>query len=165
MIDISALELGTWISYESVEKIVSVNRLNILGLISAIAGFIDSLYLGWLKITGNIAACSQIGDCDAVNNSPYAMIGDVPIAFIGALGYALIILVFYIEMRRPAWAESLNLALFGVTLAGTIYSAYLTYLEVAVIRAICPFCVLSAILMTFLFVLSIFRMRENFVSE
>jgi uncharacterized membrane protein len=68
-------------------------------------------------------------------------------------------------MRRPVWAENVNLALFGVTLIGMIYSAYLTYLEVAVIHAICPFCVLSAVLMSFLFVLSALRIREIFVSE
>ena len=150
---------------EGIEKRVIVSRMNLLGLISAAAGFIDSFYLGWLKITGNTAACSQIGDCDAVNSSPYAMIGDVPIAFIGALGYALILLMIVVGMRCPAWTDNLNLALFGVTLTGMIYSAYLTYLEVAVIHAICPFCILSAALMSFLFVLSILRMRENFVIE
>lgn len=147
------------------EKRVTADRVNLLGLISAIAGFIDSFYLGWLKITGNTAACSQFGDCDAVNSSPYAMIGGIPIAFIGALGYALIVLMIVIGMRRPVWAENVNLALFGVTLIGMIYSAYLTYLEVAVIHAICPFCVLSAVLMSFLFVLSALRIREIFVSE
>lgn len=144
---------------------MTVNRINVLGLISAIVGFVDSLYLGWLKITGNTAACSQIGDCDAVNSSPYAMIGDVPIAFIGALGYALIIVMIYVDIRRPSWAENVSLVLFGVTLVGLIYSAYLTYLEVAIIHAICPFCVLSAVLMSFLFVLSFLRMRRYFVSE
>lgn len=147
------------------ENLVFNNRLRLLGLITGIVGFVDSVYLGWLKVTGNTAACSQIGDCDAVNSSPYAMIGNIPIAFLGVLGYIIIVVILLLEIRRPTWAEHLSLIFFGVTLVGTIYSTYLTYLEVAVIRAICPFCVLSAVLMYLLFVLSILRMRAIVMSE
>lgn len=134
-----------------------------LGVILAVAGLIDSLYLGWLKVTGNTAACAGIGDCDAVNSSRFATIGDVPIAFIGAFAYLVIIILFALETRRPEWTETITYMLFAVTLVGTIYSAYLTYLEVAVIGAICPFCVVSAILISVLFVMSISRLRKTFV--
>ncbi|NIS82142.1 MAG: vitamin K epoxide reductase [Anaerolineales bacterium] len=120
----------------------------------------DSLYLSWLKVTGNTAACSGIGDCETVANSRYSEIGGIPIALIGVLGYLLIIALVFLEMRRPQWTENLTMALFGVTLIGTLYSAYLTYLELAVLRAICPFCIVSAIVMVLLFILSIFRLRE-----
>ncbi len=55
--------------------------------------------------------------------------------------------------------------MFGMATAGTLYSAYLTYLEVAVLEAICPYCVLSAVVMTGLWILSIVRLRRGFLAE
>ena len=42
------------------------------GVILAILGAVDSAYLLWLKLTGQIAACQNIGDCEALNSSLYA---------------------------------------------------------------------------------------------
>jgi uncharacterized membrane protein len=44
---------------------------------------------------------------------------------------------------------------------GVIYSAYLTYIEIAVLRTICPFCVVSAIIMILIFALSIVRLARS----
>ncbi len=49
---------------------------------------------------------------------------------------------------------------FGVSLIGTLYSAYLSYLEVAVLKAICPYCVASAIAVTAVLVLCVLRLRS-----
>jgi uncharacterized membrane protein len=45
------------------------------------------------------------------------------------------------------------MAALGELLAGTLYALYLTWLEVAVIRAICQWCVASAILSVVLLVI------------
>jgi uncharacterized membrane protein len=131
----------------------------------AVAGLLDSLYLGWIKLSGETAACSGIGDCEAVNTSRYSEIGGVPIALLGALAYAFILFFLYTEGRAPKLSDSSRLAIFGFTLVGTLYSAYLTYIEVAVLYAICPFCVVSAIIMTVLFVMSVIRLRLNDMLE
>jgi uncharacterized membrane protein len=144
---------------------MSGTRVRITLIVLAVAGLIDSLYLSWLKVTGNTAACSGIGDCETVANSRFSEIGGFPISILGVLGYLLIIVLLLLELRRPKWGEPLTMAVFGITLVGTLYSAYLTYLEVAVLQAICPFCVVSAIVMTLLFVLSIFRLRKIDVVE
>jgi uncharacterized membrane protein len=136
-------------------------RLRWFAVVLAAAGFVDSLYLTWLKVTGSTAACSNIGDCDTVNNSVYAEIYGIPIALIGALGYLLVMGLLLLEVRFDARRENIHVALFGLTLVGTIYSAYLTYLEVAVLRAVCPFCVVSAILMTILFGIAILRLFDE----
>ena len=60
------------------------------------------------------------------------------------------------------WAYS-RLAVFGLALTGTLYSAYLTSLELAVIHAICPYCVISALLVTLLLVLALIRLRQPVV--
>ena len=125
----------------------------------ALIGLIDSIYLSYIKIANQTASCSLIGDCEAVNNSRYAVIGGVPIALLGAAGYLVILVLLYLDRPAAAGSDVIRFALFGVTLAGTLYSIYLTYLEVFVLEAICPFCVVSALVMGGLFVLSLVRLR------
>lgn len=119
----------------------------------SVLGLLDSIYLSWLKLTNNTAMCANIGDCDAVNSSVYAEIYGIPIAILGALAYLMIIGVVLFGER--IFGESDGLILFGLSLVGFLYSAYLTYIEVAVIHAICPYCVVSALLISTIFVLSI----------
>jgi uncharacterized membrane protein len=80
------------------------------------------------------------------------------VAAIGALGYALILFLEWRLRGADAGESSLRYASFGLTIVGVLFSAYLTYLEIAVIRAICPFCVLSAIVMLLLFAYNLTRL-------
>ena len=125
----------------------------------AIAGLLDSVYLSYIKLANQTASCDLFGDCEKVNNSRYAVIGGVPIAVLGAAGYLLILVLLYLDRPSAGGPESVRFAFFGLTLAGTLYSIYLTYLELFVLEAICPFCALSAVVMVGLFVLSLVRLR------
>ena len=136
----------------------TVNWWLSLGL--TLLGLGVSAYLTWVKLTGNTASCGTVGDCESVNNSRYAAIGAVPIALLGALSYLVLLALLLIEHRRPPAAETARLMVFGVSLIGTLYSAYLTYLEVAVLRAICPYCVASAIAVTAVLILCVLRLRS-----
>ncbi|MEE9507803.1 MAG: vitamin K epoxide reductase family protein, partial [Anaerolineales bacterium] len=60
-------------------------------------------------------------------------------------------------------STSLRMGVFGLSLTGTLYSVYLTYLEIAVLRAICPFCVVSAISIFVLLIVGVIRLKENFI--
>ncbi|HLE15093.1 MAG TPA: vitamin K epoxide reductase family protein [Anaerolineales bacterium] len=134
------------------------NKLRITCEILAIAGLIDSAYLTWIKLTGQYAICGPVGDCESVNSSPYAEIAGIPIALLGAGAYFLIIVLLVLEPRAEIWAEYGPLVVFGVSLVGVLYSAYLTYLEIAVIRAFCPYCVVSAIVLLLLLIISSVRL-------
>ncbi len=50
---------------------------------------------------------------------------------------------------------------FGLTLFGFLFTLYLIYVEVALIKALCPFCLTSQITMTILFILSIIRLARQ----
>jgi len=126
----------------------------------ALVGAADSAYLAFLKFTGTVAACSDIGDCEAVNNSKYAEIGGIPLALLGLLGYFAILAFLILETRFPSWKDGLHLGIFGFTLTGAIYSIYLTYIEIFVLQAICPYCVVSAVVMLLLFAISIIRLSR-----
>ncbi|HAD05758.1 MAG TPA: hypothetical protein DCE76_01205, partial [Anaerolineaceae bacterium] len=70
------------------------------------------------------------------------------------------LLLLWAEQRHSLIQQYADFLLFGVTLIGIIYSAYLTYLEIAVIKAICPFCVVSAVAMLILFIYSVKRLID-----
>jgi uncharacterized membrane protein len=131
-------------------------KLRWAALVMAALGLLDSVYLAWAKLTPGSVVCSDSGACDAVQNSPYSEIGGIPIALIGAGSYALIMLLLVFE--RKFEGDLPLLAVFGLGLVGVIYSGYLTYLELAVIHAICPYCVASAILISGVFLVSIARL-------
>jgi len=50
------------------------------------------------------------------------------------------------------------LIVFGLAVTGFAFTLYLVYLEIFVIKALCPFCIASQITMTILFVLTIVRL-------
>jgi uncharacterized membrane protein len=131
-----------------------------LSLLLAAAGLIDAGYLTWIKLTGTAVACSNVGNCELVNNSRFSTVQGIPIALFGAGAYLVILILLGWEQRKPSSGESVRTAVFGLTLVGTLYSAYLTYLELAVLRAICPYCLASAAMMTMLFILSIARLHQ-----
>lgn len=145
----------------SVEK-PPADRLRWISGILALLGLADAGYLSWIKLANTVAAaCSGIGDCASVNSSRYAEMRGIPVALFGAAAYLAILLLLLLEGRWHHNFYLFRLGVFGVTLVGTLYSAYLTYVEVAILRAICPYCVVSALLMTALFVLSIIRLRAE----
>jgi uncharacterized membrane protein len=67
------------------------------------------------------------------------------------------------EDRGKFWTEYSPILMFGLTLSAVIYSIYLTYLEIAVLRAVCPYCVLSAAILVVLLVLSSLRLWRGSV--
>lgn len=128
---------------------------------AALIGLVDSLYLTWYKLGGTVPLCEGFGDCDAVNNSRFAEIGGIPIALLGAGAYLVILGLHGAEWKNVLDSETANLGVFGLGLAGTLYSAYLTYIELFVLRAVCPFCVLSAVAITVIFGASIARLLNG----
>jgi uncharacterized membrane protein len=134
--------------------------------VTTVIGLLDSLYLIWIKIANDKAYCLPgIGDCWTVNTSIYSQIAGIPVAVFGTVGYLFILLVFLSADRTP-WLRNNSLyLLFGFTLVGILYSAYLTYIELFVIYAVCPFCVISASAMCILFGLTVFRLaKSQFIS-
>lgn len=126
-------------------------------LILSIIGFLLSVYLTYLHYSeGQTAFCSQGSDCDVVRQSSYSSLLGIPVALFGAVGYALIFWFTYVSMsKRLRW-----LLLYTISLAGFVFSLYLTYLELFVIKAICPYCVVSALIMTAIFILVALRKDE-----
>lgn len=131
-------------------------KITLISLILSVIGLLDSIYLLIIKITYNPLLCIQgLGDCWAVNTSRYSEIFGIPISLWGIIGYMLISLLLLIIRYNTALVQIARYGLFGLTLFGFLFSAYLTYVEFLILKAWCPFCILSAIIMTIIFIVSI----------
>jgi len=136
-------------------------KLYWLSIVTAILGAADSLYLLIYKLTSNNLMCLGSGGCSTINSSRYSEIYGIPVSLLGLLAYLAIVVVHTLEPRIKVAEEHGPLLVFGISLVGVLYSAYLTYLELYVIHAVCPFCVVSAILITIIFVLAIIRLVKQ----
>jgi uncharacterized membrane protein len=121
----------------------------------AVAGLIVAGYLSTVELTGAVAVCGPVGDCNAVHASSYARLFGVPVGLLGVVGY-LAILGSWIVARSPdaATTTTARIGILAVALVGSAFSAYLTFLEPFVLGATCAWCLLSAGLMGMILVLA-----------
>lgn len=122
----------------------------------ALLGLFVSLYLSMFKWGMMGAIQCSIGGCQTVQNSPWSMFLGQPVAVWG-LGAYLTLLALALAGLQPRFVNErwVALAIFGISAVGVLFSAWLTYLEAAVIHAWCQWCVISAILITLIFFLSV----------
>ncbi len=109
-------------------------------------------YLSYVELTQTDAVCGPVGDCNTVQQSPYArLFGVLPIGILGVTGYAFIAFAWIMERFGTGTVKELaSLGLWGLAIFGTLFSIYLTFLEPFVIGATCMWCITSAIIMTIL---------------
>ena len=127
-------------------------------LVLAALGMLVSIYMTVYKLTENPNMCLGNGGCSVVNSSKYAEVYGIPVAVVGIGGYLAILLLLLLEPRVPFLASNGPMIVFGLALIGFLFTVYLIYVELALIHALCPFCVTSQITMTILFVLSVIRL-------
>ncbi|MHB1414302.1 MAG: vitamin K epoxide reductase family protein [Chloroflexota bacterium] len=128
----------------------------------ALVGLAASGYLSYSTATSGALVCGGIGNCDAVQASAYARLMGVPVAYLG-FGSYLAVGLGLAGMATPQ-RDVRYLALLGVlvvSLAGALFSAFLTYTEFFVLQAVCPWCVLSAATMIALAGLAFVQVRRE----
>jgi uncharacterized membrane protein len=132
---------------------ISARNLRIVLIVLAVLGVGWAGYLTYVHYSGEAPVCSLKGDpCAQVQKSVYSELAGVPVALIGLIGYVLIL--GSLLVREDERTRFITAAL---TLGGFGFSVYLTYREVFTLHKICEDCVASAILMTVLMCLSIWR--------
>jgi uncharacterized membrane protein len=105
---------------------------------SLVAGLGIALYLSLTRLAGGLPACGPVAGCETVALSEYSEIGGIPVAFLGA-AFSAVLLVATLGWFR--WHETRLLwAAYGLDMLGVIFVAYLTYLELFVIHAVCVWC-------------------------
>jgi uncharacterized membrane protein len=133
-------------------------RLSQLAIILTIIGLLVSIYMTIYKITSNDNMCIGSGDCKTVNASRYAEVYGIPVAVLGVVGYSAILAVLLLERKPGIFQQNGSLLFFGLSLTGFLFSLYLIFVEVALIKAYCPFCITSQTVMTIIFIISVIRL-------
>ncbi len=117
------------------------------------------LYLYKIGVVGTMA-CGA-GSCELVQTSQWSRFLGVEVSLIGLLGYLGIFGVSLAGLQpgqqERRWPDRALVFLSG---GGFLFSAYLTYVELFVLDAICRWCVVSAVIITLLFVASILAWRR-----
>ena len=138
-----------------------VDGLRLTSVIFAVLGTLDAGYLTYIKLAHVEALCRGVGNCESVNSSVYSEVYGIPIAIFGLLAYLALLALLLLETRLPILQDYGPLAVFGLALTGTLYSAYLTYVELFLIHAVCPYCVASALLITGLLLIAVVRLARG----
>jgi uncharacterized membrane protein len=126
----------------------------------SLVGILIALYLTLYKvgIVGNLSC--TIGSCETVNTSRWATFLGIPVAAWGLAAYvALFALSLAGTSDRYVGSASISWLLVGMAGWSVLFSAWLTYLELFVIHAICIWCVTSAGVLVAIFAVSLLDLR------
>ena len=128
----------------------------IVALISLI-GLADAIYLTVEHITGASLRCTIISGCSEVLSSPYAQVGPLPLAAVGAAAYFIVFSLAILAAFGYPMVKLLLKILLGLMFLTTLW---LLYLQAFVIHHFCQYCLLSAavtVVLTLIVFLSNFR--------
>jgi uncharacterized membrane protein len=125
-------------------------------LVLAVVGLGVASYLTYVHYAGIKPACTAGESCTKVQTSQWSKLAGVPVALIGLLGYIAIVSSLLVPQN-----ESTRLATMAFTVVGFGFSAYLTYRELFSIHAVCEWCASSAVIMTILACLSVWRFLQG----
>jgi uncharacterized membrane protein len=125
-------------------------------LVLALLGIAIAGYLTWVHYADLEPVCvGGGGGCERVQASRWAELAGIPVAVLGLGGYIAILATLALP-EEPG-----SLAAAFLSLVGFGFSAWLTYVEIVKIDAICQWCVASAIVMTALALVSVARLLRG----
>lgn len=141
------------LSVQSIEPKKKPRRWVLIAMaVVAFVGLMDASYLTAKHFLGDVPSCSVLRGCEQVTTSEYATIGPIPVALLGAIFYftmlALVLAQILVSHRLLTWSVKL------LGISGFLVSVVLVVIMVFVIRALCIYCLGSALSSTLLFVFS-----------
>jgi uncharacterized membrane protein len=119
----------------------------------ALVGVALASYLLYVRWAGASLACTT-GGCETVQASSYSKLLGVPVALLGLGAY---VTIFATALVRH---ELARVAATSVALAGVGFAAYLLYVQLAVIDAVCEWCLASDAVVVVLAVLTLLRLHS-----
>lgn len=131
---------------------MSTRTLRSTLIVLAVVGLCVASYLTYVHYAGIKPACTAGESCTKVQTSVYSELAGVPVALMGLLGYIAILASLLVSV-----SESSRLATMALTFVGFAFSAYLTYRELFSIHAVCEWCASSAVILTVMMLLSLWR--------
>ncbi len=131
----------------------------------AVGGIIVAFFLLLYHEGKIISLCSPGGwdDCGEVSGptARYASFGGIPVALMGLIGYITIFMMIWLTEWIALIKDYLAEILISLTGIAFLFSLGLTLLELFVIHHICRYCVISAVIVTIMFMLSVAALRSG----
>ena len=151
---LNALVVALLVAFDRAAPVLPAGASILVPILSVI-GLGVAIYLTFIETTNAKAVCGPVGDCNAVQASPFAkLFGVVPVGLLGAVGYIGILIAWFLD-RTGRGGRLAAVAIFGMALFGVLFSIYLTYIELFVIHAVCIWCLTSAVIMALVLTLSV----------
>ncbi len=147
----------------------AIRSLPGLSLILSLVGLAVAVYLTFVHYQEDALVCTT-GGCETVQQSQYATIGPIPIAILGVGFFAALVALSAIRAFKLniLSSETATLVAWGLTLTGVLYYAYLVYIELFVLDAICQWCMSTTIITVALFIIEsilLWRWYNDEISE
>lgn len=147
------MEISKQTSQPPSTEISKIPRVDIVGaiffLVIGLIGFLDATFLAIEKYYNVIPACAIVSGCKQVLLSPYSNIGPIPLSVLGMLYYLVIIIgaLLFFDLKKIYFLHWLA----AYAVLGILASAYFLFLQVFIIKALCIYCLASALTSTLLF--------------
>ncbi len=117
----------------------------------SLVGFLDATYLTIKHFTHAIIPCSLTHGCEAVTTSVYSQILGIPVALLGAAFYLVILIGTFVALESGSRMIFRTIA--RLTAAGMLASVWFVFVQLVLVKAICQWCMASALTSTVLFIL------------
>ena len=138
-----------------------MSKRQIIALL-AVLGILVASYLTLYKVGAIAELVCRTGSCETVQLSRWATFLGLPVAAWGIVFYVVLLALALTGLQsRFIDSRAVSMALVVWTGWGVLFSAWLTYLELFVIDAICQWCVVSAVLVVIAFVFSALDLRTR----
>jgi uncharacterized membrane protein len=136
--------------------------MNFIALITSLIGLLDAGYLSYSKLNSlNLYCSAAVGDCNSVNSSQWSYLFGIPVAYLGFIAYAAILFLLIFGKKIKLLAPHVDFLFFFITLIGFLFSGYLTFIEATVLHTFCQWCLLSALMITILFSISVIKLARR----
>lgn len=154
--------MSTTKTLEKAEHTQPRDILRIASLILVAIGIAISGYLSYTKLTNTSVVCTESGavNCEVVQTSSYSKFLGIDVAYLGFAAYLSLGALILLESRIGFLQEYGITLVFGVTLFAFLFSMWLVYVQVALLQALCLWCLGHEITMTLLFLVSGLRLRQ-----
>jgi uncharacterized membrane protein len=119
----------------------SLSWTYLIAALVSLIGLADAIYLTVQHITGASLRCTVISGCSEVLSSPYAQVGPVPLAALGAAAYFVVFSLAILAAFNYPLVKLFLKILLGIMFLTTLW---LLYLQAFVIHHFCQYCLLSA---------------------
>lgn len=137
---------------------------HILIIVAAIGGFILANYLHRKKSKNQAMVCPLKGNCEAVVHSEYSKFFGIPVEKLGMVYYVVVGVAYATMLVLPGLQQSwFVFGILAMSLAAFLFSLYLTFIQIALLKQLCTWCIVSALLCTSIFVLALLGSDFGFI--